>query len=105
MRGGRRREGGSDHKGSAHKIPEADKPQICSWLAGGQLEGHQHPITPGRTRLSVLVRLATDWEVHPHWEVGVHLLTQSTSSHVHLIYIFTDTSSALVHLLLLQQNA
>lgn len=91
MRGGRRREGESDHKGSAHKIPEADKPQICSWLAGGQLEGHQHPITPRRTRLSVLVRLATDWEVHPHWEWGcicslslpVHMFTSSTSSQTH----------------------
>lgn len=37
------REGERDHKKSAHRIPETDK----HWLAGSQLKGHQHPITPG----------------------------------------------------------
>lgn len=93
------------HKESTHRIPEADKPQICSWLAGGQLEGDQHPITPRRSRLFVLVRLATDWAVPPTlgWRGGGGCIcfTQSTNSHTHLMDISTHISRVLAHLLLL----
>lgn len=99
------REGERDHKKSAHRIPEADK----HWLAGSQLKGHQHPITPGGSGFlcwSDLCLIGSPPTLGGGGGDGGSIcLTQATSSHPHLVRIFTDTPKVLVHRRLYQNTS
>lgn len=84
------REGERDHKKSAHRVPEADKHR----LAGGQLKGHQQPITPGGSGFLCWSDLRLIG-VHPHW-VGVRMGGASASLSLPVL-ILTPSASSQTH--------